>query len=407
MLPPSRRLDPQGYYARLGVDPDVTQEAITHAFRLKARILHPDVPKTGSQEAFIALRAAYDVLSNPARRTAYDEAARTAATIPPPPPPPPPMTHGAHDFRPDVADAPWADATWLDEDVVDVRPGFTPKPSEPVAAESSGLSMFALLSGGIAVVLCVGLVQAALHLRTVPQAVNAGIPPNAAPVAPQSEAAQRAALYGPAPMHLAGVSNFYVTPSAGSTMMWRLEGDHNRIAPIGQLTPFSTVQAVRVNAQTGLVEIRFDETTNAFVEARHLTPGDAAAARRAYCSYNSGPVPYDGEVLQRLGQGNGTLRIENRALQPAVVKLRDAKGAVAEAIFLGPSGSVDLVDAPSGTFQADYAIGELWSRACNSFAAGMRAQRFSNIVRLRGETLVLPADGSLATDISDRAFELQ
>ncbi|MDR3664580.1 MAG: hypothetical protein P4L86_30050, partial [Mycobacterium sp.] len=142
-------------------------------------------------------------------------------------------------------------------------------------------------------------------------------------------------------------------------------------------------------------------------ESRHLAPGDAAAARRAYCSYNSGPVPYDGEVLERRGQGSGTLRIENRALQPAVVKLRDAKGSVAEAVFLGPNGSLDLSDAPSGPFQADYAIGELWSRACNTFAAGMRAQRLNDLLILQGETLVLPTDGTAAADISDRAFELE
>src|SRR5580698_1431418 len=144
MLPPSRRLDPQGHYARLGVDPGVTQEAIAHAFRLKARILHPDVPKTGSQEAFIALRAAYDVLSHSDRRQAYDEAARTAAMVPPPPPPPPPMTHGAHDFRPNIADAPW-----LDEDVIDIGPGFTPRPPEPVVEEASGPNMYVLVLGGI------------------------------------------------------------------------------------------------------------------------------------------------------------------------------------------------------------------------------------------------------------------
>jgi hypothetical protein len=369
---------------------------------MKARILHPDVPKTGSQEAFVALRAAYDVLSHPDRRQAYDEAARTAAAAPPSPPPPPPMTHGAHDFRPDVADAPW-----LDDDVVVISPGFTLKPSEPLVEESSGPNMFILAGGGIAVLLCIGLVQAALHLRTRPEATNAGITPNAAPVAPQSDAALRIALYGPSPMHLAGTPNFFVVPSAGAAMIWRQEGDHNRIAPIGQLTPFSTLQALRVNAQTGLVEIRFDDTTDAFVESRHLAPGDAAAARRAYCSYNSGPVPYDGEVLERRGQGSGTLRIENRALQPAVVKLRDAKGAVAVAVFLGPNGSTDLTDAPAGPFQADYAIGELWSRACDTFAAGMRAQRVITTLPLGGETLVLPADAANSKDISDHAFELE
>ena len=401
MAPPSRQ-DPQGYYAVLGLEPAATQEAITHAFRRKALRLHPDVPKTGNKDAFLALRAAYDVLSDPDRRRGYDEAARA--------PEPPPASHyapphGAHDFRPNVADAPW-----VNEDLFRPAPGFTPRPARPPRDDVRPRfpTMQVAAGVGIIAVLCVGVVEAVLNLRTAPVASTAGITPTAPPVAPQPLAAQRAALYGPPPVRLAGTPNFFVVPSAGPTMMWRQEKDRGSMSAIGQLPPFSSVQALRVSKQTGLVEVRFDDNSSAFVDARHLAPGDAAAARRAYCSYNAGPVPYDGEVLERRGQGSGTLRIENRGVQPAVVKLRDPQGAVALAVYLAPNGVSDLSDVPGGPLQAEYAIGELWSRACNTFAAGLRARRLNGrLAQSAAGTLALPTPEGSATDMPDQAFALE
>ncbi|MBS0640547.1 MAG: J domain-containing protein [Acetobacteraceae bacterium] len=401
MLPPSRP-DPQGYYARLGVDPAATQEAITHAFRRRALILHPDVPKTGNKDAFMALRAAYDILSNPDRRRAYDESAQQ------PEPPPEPVftaTHGAHDFRPNVADAPW-----LDEDLMPRSPGFTPRPAAPPPPERlHHLVVPILVAAGVAVVLGFGVVQAVVSFRApAPPAPVAGIQPTAPPVVPQAPAVQRATLYGPSPVRLAGTPNYYVTPSVAPAVLWREEKDRGSVAPLAQLPPFSSVQAVRLNRQTGLVEIRYNDTLNAFIEARQLAPGDAAVARRAYCSYNAGPVPYDGEVLERRAQGTGTLQIENRAVQPMVLKLRDPKGAVALSVFLGPNGSGQVTGVPTGPLRADYAIGELWSRACNTFAAGIRARRFNTALALKGDTtLVLPTEEGVASDIPDQAFEVE
>jgi DnaJ domain len=404
MLAPSRRLDPSGYYARLGVDPAATQGAITHAFRRKALVLHPDVPKTGDKDAFVAIRAAYDVLSNTERRRAYDEASEAAAR--PAPPPPYNATHGAHDFRPQVADAPW-----LDDDAVDIGPGFTPKPAEAPPERERGPGAAVLIGGGVAIVLCVGVVQAVTHLRTPPPTRTAGITPNAPPVAPQTAAAQRAALYGPPPRQLTGVPNYYVVPAAVPTVLWRQDKDHDQLIPSGPLPSFSSVQALRLNRQTGLVEVRVDDTSTGFIEARSLAPGDVLAARRAYCSYNAGPVPYDGEVLIRATQGEarqggGRLRIENRGVQPTVVKLRDPVGTVAMSVFLAPNGASDVTGVPAGPLRADFAIGELWSRACNTFAAGMRAYRMSaSIASSRGGTLVLPPGEGASTEISDEAFE--
>ena len=50
--------DPVGYYATLDVHPAATPEAITAAFRRKARMLHPDVAGTGDAAAITGRAAA-------------------------------------------------------------------------------------------------------------------------------------------------------------------------------------------------------------------------------------------------------------------------------------------------------------------------------------------------------------
>jgi hypothetical protein len=72
--------DPKGYYARLGVEPSVTQDTIKAAYRRLAKQLHPD--KNSSPEAnarFQALTEAYQTLSDPEARNAYDALRYTVA----------------------------------------------------------------------------------------------------------------------------------------------------------------------------------------------------------------------------------------------------------------------------------------------------------------------------------------
>jgi len=394
MLPPRTRLDPKGFYAVLGLDPAASREAIRVAFRRKARELHPDVPGTGDASAFVIVRQAYDVLSNRQRRESYDQAARQATANPSPRP------------------TPKADASTLDADEPDWV-GAAVNPRHPVSDATSRLMWrprYADLPIGVWVglgaFLCLCVIEATLHLRSPPVVVSTEIRPNAAPVTPLTPGAQRAVLYGPTPVQLAGTPNFYVIPTAGAAMLWAKDTARDIFVPIKKLPPFSTVQAVRLLPQNGLAEVEFNETTTGFVNAEYLTPGDADAARRAYCSYNAGSSPHDGELLERRGEGSGSVQLENRAVQPAVVKLRDASGAVALSVFLAPGGHISLVDIRAGTFRADFAIGELWSRACNSFAAGMRARRLAQTVTTGSDArLVVPPDQeAAAADISDQAF---
>ena len=91
------------------------------------------------------------------------------------------------------------------------------------------------------------------------------------------------------------------------------------------------------------------------------------------------------------------------------MKFRDATGAVVAAIFLAPRGEANLDQLPDVPVQTDFAIGELWSRACEGFAAGMRAQRMPDVTNLaRLNNLVIPPDvddDAPLEDISDAAFE--
>lgn len=60
-----------GHYELLGVSKNASTAEIKSAYRVKARDVHPDAG--GSPDEFHALQLAYETLSDPSRRTAYDQ----------------------------------------------------------------------------------------------------------------------------------------------------------------------------------------------------------------------------------------------------------------------------------------------------------------------------------------------
>jgi len=62
------------HYRRLGVSRRAPEDTIRRAYFRLAKKLHPDVSKrSGSHEEFLAVKEAYEVLSNPLLRREYDE----------------------------------------------------------------------------------------------------------------------------------------------------------------------------------------------------------------------------------------------------------------------------------------------------------------------------------------------
>ena len=198
-------------------------------------------------------------------------------------------------------------------------------------------------------------------------------------------------------------------PAGSDAVVWLRDALLDTYRPGGRLEAFTLVEALRLVPQHGFVEIRLADGDSGFIDAARLAPGDQATAHRGFCTYNAGQPPENGEVLHRVGSGTSRLQIDNHASQPAVVKLRDASGATAVSVFVAPGGSATVTDLPDGRFRPEFAVGELWSRACHGFSAGMRAQRFADLVPLSTlSPLVVPPEGAATAppeDISDEAFE--
>src|SRR5438876_8247500 len=72
------------HYEALGVPRSADAETIRTAWRAHAKQLHPDLSEGGggeSNEAFLRLQQAYDVLRDPQRRADYDDTLARQAAI--------------------------------------------------------------------------------------------------------------------------------------------------------------------------------------------------------------------------------------------------------------------------------------------------------------------------------------
>jgi DnaJ domain len=359
--------DPAGFYARLEVEPAASSEAITAAFRRKARVFHPDVVATGNAEAFMRVKEAYDVLDDAGRRAAYDRSGRAAA-----------------------------------------MPEPVAAPTGPPAMRGPRLYNLPIaLWAGVGGLFCLASIMTVVTLTRAPPPqlpeVARAFAPSVAPVEPDPTAPMQPAASS------TGTATHYVLPAGGSTVLWRRDAERDGYVPGGHLADFTPVQALRLVERHGLVEILMADGASGFVDAARLTLGDEYQAHRSYCTYNAGPPPENGAVIERHGSGRSQLRIDNRSSQPTVVKLRDATGLVAVSVFLAPGGTATVTDLPDASYRPEFAVGELWSRACHGFSAGMRAERFVDFVPLSSLSplAVPPVFSAVAPpqDIPDAAFE--
>ncbi|MBS0559610.1 MAG: J domain-containing protein [Proteobacteria bacterium] len=369
-------MDPEGYYARLGVAPTASHAAITAAFRRRARVLHPDVPGTGNADSFIRLRQAYDVLGDEVARARYDRLARTGIGT----------AHGGarRDEPPPIPDA------------YDLPP-MPDLPDLPVQERTLRRGVVA----GLALLAAVSVGELGLHVARMVENAPPGFPvvparspappspapPSPAPPAPAPDAPSAAGLAAAVP---AGVPTHYVLPSGGPAPLWRYDEAQHRYLGAAHLPPFTGVAVLNTPPRDGMVEVQVTEGRG-FVDAARLTPGDARAARRAFCSYNAGPPLVPGEVILRHGSGEAALAIDNSSGETMVVSLRAPKGAAALRIAAGP-GTTTVSGLPAGPYAVDYVSGTLWSRACGAFVAGQRAWRLPGTVEVAGAArLAVPA----------------
>jgi curved DNA-binding protein CbpA len=193
IVPVAMSDDPSGYYATLDVHPRADLAAIVVAFRRKARVLHPDVPGSGNAEAFMRIKAAYDVVGDVERRAAYDRAAHAAMSV--------------VQALPEVSEPA---LRW-------------PRPSDLPPAVWAAFGC----------VLLVSLAMTWLHLRGSPPVSTGPTIRAAAAPGPSTGAPPK-----PASLPASGPSSHYVSPGLDA-VLWRYDAMRNAFVPAWTALPHS------------------------------------------------------------------------------------------------------------------------------------------------------------------------
>ncbi len=75
---------PADYYEILQISPNADQETVRRIYKIQAQRFHPDNLESGDAEMFKRIAEAYEVLSDPEKRTAYDSQNRISRGAPGP-----------------------------------------------------------------------------------------------------------------------------------------------------------------------------------------------------------------------------------------------------------------------------------------------------------------------------------
>jgi len=75
-------VDAVDFYEVLQVSQNAEPETVHRVYRIMAARFHPDNPQTGDSERFLLLNEAYEILSDPGKRAAYDAARRVGECQP-------------------------------------------------------------------------------------------------------------------------------------------------------------------------------------------------------------------------------------------------------------------------------------------------------------------------------------
>ena len=322
--------DPKGYYARLGVPSGASQEALKTAFRVKAKELHPDNPRSGSDDAFRQLMEAYDVLGDVGRRATYDGDARRAR----------------EDAGPGVYSGP--------------RYRTAPHPfmsasQHPVKLGVPWLWIVFLMAA------CGALLFVALMMDGGWQALQFNRKPALSPLAE-------------------GPPAWFVAPGPDLDF-WTQDPKTLLFSFAGRIPQYTSLRVSPVTRADGYTTVALPDGRIGFVHADRLLRGDPNAARRAACQATDGPAPRNAEVLAPASlDGNHTAVVQNPGPDDAVLDLHRADGSLGLSVYVMSGSTVRVEKVPSGSYQAEFLSGQNWSRNCHRFLDNQRVGRLAQPV---------------------------
>lgn len=134
-----------------------------------------------------------------------------------------------------------------------------------------------------------------------------------------------------------------------------------------------------------------------YVPQRLLFGGTGAQSRDLWCKSQMGEPPVNGDVLMRRTGGEHELKIVNATGHDIVMRLKTPAGPTLMAFFVARGKSARIDGVPKGRFDAVFATGQHFSRACGLFLEEMQTYRPPQTgpiqIPARNGTLVIPPIG--------------
>jgi hypothetical protein len=150
-------------------------------------------------------------------------------------------------------------------------------------------------------------------------------------------------------------------------------------AIIATARPFENFRVLAGRGSNGYERVLTHNGTVGYLPKGSILYGDGMTDLMGRCFPNGSVHASNGTIFLQTRSGPHTLTVTNGLSSDAVVKLRNPAGSTVISFYVTADSKVTIDSIPEGTFAIEFATGASFSPTCGYFLRNMSSQRFVNM----------------------------